>query len=188
MSAALPLAVVLAGGRSARMGRSKAAVPLAGRPLAAWVLAAAARAGLEAVVIAKPETELPTLAVPVWHEPEEPWHPLAGLVAALERAAPRPVIALACDMPFVTPALLRRLAESSASAAVPTSGGRVHPFPGRYALQTLEALRRGLAAEASVRDVLAELGPLELFESEERVLLGVNDPAALARAETLAAG
>jgi len=190
VSAVAPLAVVLAGGRSQRMGRSKAAVTLAGRPLAAWVLAAAAGAGLKAVVVAKPETELPTLAVPVWHEPAEPSHPLAGLVAALERAAPRPVIALACDMPFVTPALLRRLAEADADAiaVVARAEGRVHPFPGRYGQQALGALRRGLAAEAAVRDVLAELAPVELALQDARALVGINDPEALARAEEQAAG
>jgi len=190
VSAATPLVVVLAGGRSQRMGRSKAAVTLAGRPLAAWVLAAAAGAGLKAVVVAKPETELPTLAVPVWHEPAEPSHPLAGLVAALERAAPRPVIALACDMPFVTPALLRRLAgaDAGAIAVVTRDEERVHPFPGRYGQETLEALRSGLAAEAAVRDVLLELAPVELSVQDARVLVGINDPEALRRAEALAAG
>jgi molybdopterin-guanine dinucleotide biosynthesis protein A len=35
--------------------------------------------------------------------------PLGGLVAALERAGSGVLVALACDMPFVTPALLRAL-------------------------------------------------------------------------------
>lgn len=188
MSELEPLAVVLAGGRSRRMGRSKAAALLAGRPLATWVLAAATGAGLKAVVVAKPETELPTLAVPVWQEPAAPSHPLAGLVVALERAAPRPVIALACDMPFVTPALLRRLADADAGAnvVVVSVEGRLHPFPGRYGQEALGALRRGLAA--AVRDVVAELGALELAEPNPRELLGINDPEALLRAEELAAG
>ena len=54
-----PLAVVLAGGLSRRMGRPKALVPLGGRPLIAWPLAAAQAAGLEAVVVAKPGSALP---------------------------------------------------------------------------------------------------------------------------------
>ena len=73
-----PLAVVLAGGRSSRMGSPKALVELGGRPLVAWVLAAALEAGLEAVVVAKPGSPLPPLDVPVWPEPEQPLHPLTG--------------------------------------------------------------------------------------------------------------
>src|SRR5690348_1240038 len=98
------------------MGRAKALVPLGGRPLVAWPLAAAATAGLEPVVIAKPGSELPD-GVTVWHEPDEISHPLAGLVCALERAG-APLVALACDMPFVTPGLLARLAALDGVAAV----------------------------------------------------------------------
>jgi molybdenum cofactor guanylyltransferase len=172
------LAVVLAGGRSRRMGSPKALVELGGRPLLAWALAAAAEAGLEAVVVAKPGSALPPLEVPVWAEPEQPSHPLAGLVAALERAAPRPIVALACDMPFVPPELIARLAALDAVAAVPPG----EAFPARYASAALPTLRAGLARQAPLRAVLAELRPAEVAAAPE-ALLGVNDPAALGRAE-----
>jgi molybdopterin-guanine dinucleotide biosynthesis protein A len=171
-----PLAVVLAGGLSRRMGRPKALVPLGGRPLIAWPLAAAAAAGLDAVVVAKPGSALPPLEVPVWDEPEAPSHPLTGLVAALERAG-GPVVALACDMPFVSPGLIARLAAAKGVAA---PAGEA--FPARYEPSALPVLRAGLAREAAVRAVLAELraAPVEAAPEE---LVGINDPAALARAE-----
>ena len=80
-----PLGVVLAGGRSSRMGASKASIELAGAPLIERPLRAMREARLEAVVVAKPDTDLPPLDVPVWQEPEEPSHPLTGIVAALEQ-------------------------------------------------------------------------------------------------------
>jgi molybdenum cofactor guanylyltransferase len=168
--------VVLAGGMSRRMGRAKALVPLGGRPLIAWPLAAARAAGLEAVVVAKPGSALPPLDVPVWEEPEEPAHPLTGLVAALECAG-GPIVALACDMPFVTPELIRRLAAADGAAA---PAGEA--FPARYGPEALPALADGLAAEAAVRDVLAKLGA-QPIEATERELTGINDPEALAAAE-----
>jgi molybdenum cofactor guanylyltransferase len=170
-----PLAVVLAGGLSRRMGRPKAVVSLGGRPLIAWPLAAAAEAGLDAVVVAKPGSELPPLDVPVWEEPEAPSHPLTGLVAALERAG-RPIVALACDMPFVTPALIARLAAHDGLAA---PAGEA--FPARYEPSALPALRDGLAREAPLREVLAGLAAT--IEAEPGELVGINDPEALARAE-----
>ena len=172
------LAVVLAGGLSRRMGRPKAVVLLGGRPLVAWALAAARAAGLEAVVVAKPGSELPPLDVAVWEEPERPAHPLTGLVAALERAAPRAVVALACDMPFVTGDLISRLAALDAVAAAPPG----EAFPARYAQSALPVLRAGLAREAALRDVLAELDPVAI-SADSRALLGINDPEALRRAE-----
>jgi molybdopterin-guanine dinucleotide biosynthesis protein A len=172
----LPLGVVLAGGLSRRMGTAKATVLLGGRPLIAWPLAAAAAAGLEAVVVAKPGSALPPLEVPIWDEPEAPSHPLTGLVAALERAG-GPVVVLACDMPFVSPGLIARLAAAKGVAA---PAGEA--FPARYEPSALPVLRAGLAREAAVREVLAELGaaPVEATAGE---LVGINDPEALARAE-----
>jgi molybdopterin-guanine dinucleotide biosynthesis protein A len=49
---------VLAGGRGSRLGGSKATVELAGRPLISYPLAALAAAGLDAFVVAKPDTPL----------------------------------------------------------------------------------------------------------------------------------
>jgi molybdenum cofactor guanylyltransferase len=175
-----PLAVVLAGGLSRRMGRPKAVVPLAGRPLIAWPLAAAQAAGLEAVVVAKPGSPLPPLDVPVWDEPAEPAHPLTGLVAGLERAG-RPIVALACDMPFVSAELIARLAAME-GAAVPLG----EAFPARYEPPALRALRDGLARQAALREVLAQLGAA-VGEADEDELLGVNDPAALEAATRRAA-
>ena len=77
------IVAVLAGGRGRRMGRPKALVELGGAPLIAHPLAAAAAAGLDAVVIAKAGTALPALDVPVWLEPDQPVHPLLGIVTAL---------------------------------------------------------------------------------------------------------
>ena len=171
-----PLAVVLAGGLSRRMGSPKAVVPLGGKPLIAWPLAAAAAAGLDVVVVAKPGSSLPPLDVAVWDEPETPAHPLTGLVAALERAG-RPIVALACDMPFVTPDLIARLAATT-GVAVP----RGEAFPARYEPAALGVLRTGLARQAAVRAVLAELGATTVA-ADPAELTGINDPEALARAE-----
>ena len=176
------LAVVLAGGGSRRMGSPKALVELGGRPLLAWALAAAQAAGLEAVVVAKPGSQLPPLDVPLWAEPELPVHPLAGIVAALERAAPSAVVVLACDMPFVPAELIARLAALDAVAAAPPG----EAFPARYESAALPVLRAGLEREAPLRAVLAELAPVELpAGGAEHALLGINDPATLARAEAL---
>src|SRR5271169_6084302 len=102
-----PIGVVLAGGRGIRMGCSKSAVALRGRPLISYPLQALRAALGDVAVIGKPDLELPSLpGVMVWIEPEEPRHPLIGIVEAIALAGGRPVLVCAVDLPFVTPALI----------------------------------------------------------------------------------
>lgn len=170
------LVAVLAGGRGSRLGEPKALAELGGRPLIAWPLAAAAGAGLEAVVVAKPATPLPELAVPVLREPEQPSHPLTGVVEALISGS-GPVIAVGCDMPWVTPRALAALARCSGAAVF---GGQ--PFPGRYEPAALPLLQDALAREASMREVLSILRPHRLDPPDPRVCESINTPEQLAAA------
>ncbi|HEX5193960.1 MAG TPA: molybdenum cofactor guanylyltransferase, partial [Solirubrobacteraceae bacterium] len=142
---AVPVGVVLAGGRARRLQGRKATVALGGRPLLSYSLRAMLEATDEAAVVAKPSTELPPLgAVPVWTEPEQPSHPLVGVVEALRRAGGRPVLVCAGDMPFVPVALLTRLAAvdaGGASAVVATSARHgLQPLLARYEPAALELL------------------------------------------------
>jgi molybdenum cofactor guanylyltransferase len=168
---------VLAGGRGRRMRAPKPLAQLGGRPLVYWPLAAAA--GLTAVVVAKADTRLPPLDVPVWLEPAEPVHPLLGIVTALERAG-GPVVAIGCDMPFVPGTLLARLATG------PESVVDSEPFPARYEPAALPVLRAALEHGDSVRATLARLAPQRLdaaaFGDPARILASVNTPGELAAA------
>jgi len=121
--------------------------------------------------------------VPVWHEPDEPVHSLLGIVTALERAD-GPVVAVACDQPFVTPALLARLATGPEAAV--RVGDRLEPLPARYEPAALPALRAALANEASLRAALAQLEPVAIVR-EAHEIASVNTPEELAAAEKLAA-
>ena len=128
-TASLPLGAVLAGGAATRLGGAKATVELAGRPLIAYPLEALAQAGIDAVVVAKADSPLPPLEVEVVTEPDEPRHPLAGVVAALEHAGVPRSLVLPCDAPFVSPMLLRVLASATKHDRSPIR--RPHPPPDR---------------------------------------------------------
>ena len=176
------IVAVLAGGRGRRLGGSKPLAAVAGTPLIARPLAAAAAAGLPAVVVAKAATPLPALDAPVWTEPAEPVHPLLGIVTALERAG-GPVVAVGCDMPFVTAGLLARLAAGPEAAV--RAGGRLAPLPARYEPAWLPALRAALAAEAPLRATLEGFAPGVLEGDHSELVASVNTPAELAAAEQM---
>ena len=173
------------------MGLSKASVELGRTPLIERPLRAMREARLEAVVVAKAETDLPPLEVPVWQEPEQPSHPLTGLVAALERAR-RPVVVCGCDLPFLAPALLAHLAGRSEPLVVIEAGGRLHPLIGRYTPELIDALRAGRDGQRPLHEVVSELGAVRVTEPKlrrygdsERIVFNINTPADLARAEEM---
>lgn len=187
-----PIACVLAGGRARRLGGAKATALLAGRPLIAYPLDALRWAGLEAVVVAKPDSPLPEIDVPVWLEPEEPQHPAVGIAEALRRAAGRPVLAIACDMPFVPPGLLLHLAQRSAPVVVPSTEGRLHPLCARYEAAVLAPVDQAVLAGTPLHEVIEGLGAeligdqaLAAFGDPDVTLFNVNTRDDLARAEGL---
>src|SRR5205807_1244140 len=109
-----PVGVILAGGKGTRMGGSKAVVNLDGRPLISYPLEAMWRALGNVAIVAKIDTELPSVAgVTVWIEPDEPRHPLVGVVHALGLAEGRPLVVCPVDLPFVSSGLIRKLAEGA---------------------------------------------------------------------------
>jgi molybdopterin-guanine dinucleotide biosynthesis protein A len=171
---------VLAGGASRRMGSPKPLAELGGVPLLVHPMQAVLATGLPAVIVAKAWMHLPAFGVPVWMEPDEPFHPLTGIVAALERAG-EPVVAVACDQPWLEPEVITRLAGADGTAAY-TVHGRLEPFPARYEPTSLGALRDALVVEASMRRTLESLAPTILGEVDPEVVAGINSPEALAEA------
>lgn len=186
---------VLAGGLGSRMGAQKASLELGGRPLISYPLAAAAAAGLEVAVVGK-ETGASgeDAAVARIVEPAQPRHPLVGIVAALEHADGRAVLALPCDMPFLTGALLGWMAGLE-GAVVPWLGERPQPFPARCPAESLPTLRRALHDGDPLAVALERLSPRTLglqelarFGDPSRLLFNVNRPEDLRAAHELLAG
>ena len=152
---------MLAGGAGKRVGGGKPSLPLSGRPLIAYPIAAMRQAGLEPVVVAKDDTPLPPLDVRVVHDSSTVRHPLAGVLAALDHAEEH-VLVVGTDMPDIPPQLLRRLAgaDPGAHAVVATVAGQLQPLCARYGPGAREALARALADEAPMRATVAALEPV----------------------------
>jgi len=106
---------VLAGGAGRRIGGDKCTVELAGCPLILYPIDALRGVCEQVVVVAKQDTKLPDLTglAEVWIEPDEPQHPLAGVVHALRTASAKKLVVLACDMPLVPEELLRALLKAA---------------------------------------------------------------------------
>jgi molybdopterin-guanine dinucleotide biosynthesis protein A len=184
-----PIGVVLAGGAGRRLGGDKAVVALDGRPLLSYPLNALRAAVGDVAVVAKRTTALPRLdaGVEIWLEPDEPRHPMAGIVRALRSAGGRAILAVAVDLPFAGPELLGRIAAAPARgglAVVPRADGRLQPLCARYEPGALEVLA-GFDPSERATDLVARLDPAVLEIDHGEAFLNVNAAEDLLRASAL---
>src|SRR5205807_9116756 len=104
--------VVLCGGESSRMGRSKAWLPFGDEVMLPRVVRLLSEAVSPIVVVAAPGQDVPPLPadVEVVRDEESGRGPLQGLAAGLAGLAGRAEAAYAssCDVPFLRPEFVRR--------------------------------------------------------------------------------
>jgi molybdopterin-guanine dinucleotide biosynthesis protein A len=176
--------ILLAGGRSQRMGRDKPSLPWHGSTLARRAAGLLARvAEPPVIVVCAPDQQLPALPdwVQVVRDPEPGLGPLAGIAAGLAAAGPRAEAAAVCavDAPLAHPAVLSALlgALGTAPAVVPVSDGRPQPLFAVYRTK-LAFLAAALVADGERRAAqLGERAGARVVEPFE--LLVVDDVAAL---------
>lgn len=196
-------AVVLAGGRSSRMGAPKASLEWHGSTLLRHVVGLVGR-GVDGpvVVVRSPGQQLPALpsAVEVVQDDVEGRGPLQGIAAGLGALEHRVDAAFVCatDLPFLHPTFVRRVGRAldAADVALPVVGGFRQPLAAAYRTglagraRALLAEDRGRASflmEGSAVQVLDEAAlladaRLRAADPELRSVLGVNNPAAYAEA------
>jgi len=160
--------VVLAGGRSTRMGQDKAALMIGGEPLLRRVVRRL-QAALREVLVVGPEhlaAHIPDVRV----APDRAARlgPLGGLATALALVETPRVFLVACDMPFVEPQLVRAMAHLAAEPPLvdalllrsPTGFEYLH---GVYAASCLPLIESMLAGpDRSLRHLVPLLAVREM--------------------------
>lgn len=195
-------ALILAGGRSERMGRPKESLPLHGDTLLGRAAACLSACAEATVVVARDgNQQLPALPPGITRVHDDPTGqgPLGALVTGLrwfgERAgfaAHDAVFATACDQPFLTAEavhwLVARLGDHE--LVMPRIAGILQPLCAVYRLSVLPFAERLLAtgtvtprslAAAATARVLEE-GEVRAFDPSLRFAQNVNTPEDYRRA------
>ena len=188
--------LILAGGASRRMGRNKALLELAGQTLAERVREALRPLCGEILLVANDPEPYAFLDLPVVPDLEPGQGPLMGLYSGLNAASGQLALAVAVDMPFLTPDFLRLLIEHAPGydVVVPEADGQLHPLCAAYRPATClpaiaDALARGqrrlIAFHPQVRVRRLPETELRRISPDLRTLMNVNTPAELDRARRL---
>ncbi|WP_409303314.1 molybdenum cofactor guanylyltransferase [Peribacillus sp. SCS-155] len=122
--------LLLAGGKSSRMGRNKALLEMAEGLNIQNIASQLKRAAGSVLLITNTPGTYSFLELPIIEDIYPGRGPLAGLHAGLSAATTEAVIVAACDMPFVTAEIMKKMFENleDADAVVPEIDGRVQPL------------------------------------------------------------
>jgi molybdopterin-guanine dinucleotide biosynthesis protein A len=204
---------VLAGGQSSRMGRDKALLEFAGRPLVAHALELFQEAGITAMIAGATSPALKSLPIiTLLIEDASPGlGPLSGICTALSIISTRYAVFLPVDLPLLPPSLivflLRHARITGSVVTVPSISGFAQTFPAVLDRAALPALQNELdsqrygcfsafqAASAAVGQSVSSVA-VELLAQAGEVsdplglppihwFLNLNTPEDLARAEAL---
>ena len=151
-------AVILAGGRSSRMGRAKALLPFDGEPLIAHVVRSLEKLFVDIVVVTAPDQELPPLPVTLAWDDVAYQGPVSGIYHGLTAAKNEVSFVGSCDMPFASVPLIAHLISQidDYDVVVPEWGGRYQPLFAVYRSHVASHLAEQLRRE--------ELRPIFLFD------------------------
>lgn len=180
--------VVLAGGKSRRMGTDKAFLEVGGATIVQRVLAALETLSDDTIIVTNSPEEYAGLPARLVGDFYPNKGALGGIHAGLLAARYDYIVAVACDMPFLNPRLLRHLADlvENYDVVVPDlGGGHLETTHAVYSKGCLEPIER-LILEDRLR--IVELFPFvrvryvgleEVQEIDPRLLsfVNVNTPA-----------
>ena len=182
-------AVILAGGKSSRMGRDKAFLEIGGQTLLARQIKLARETGAEGVFISGcTDADYSAFGCRVLHDKFAEAGPLAGIERALAASDSPLLLVLAVDLPEMNVEFLRRLAAHCAkdSGAISRVMENIEPLAAFYpktaqplAETLLRAGKNAVAgfAEQCNRAGLARF--VDLTASDARYFVNLNTPADL---------
>lgn len=162
-------AVILAGGKSSRMGRAKALLLFDGEPLIVHIVRALNCLFDHTVAVAAPGQVLPPLEAAVVRDEVAYQGPVAGIYHGLAAAQEDVAFVTSCDVPFINLRLISHLLSqiSNYDVVVPYWQGRFQPLHAVYRKGVLSILKEQLDR--------GELRPIYLFDKVRTCRIDEDD-------------
>ncbi len=188
--------IILAGGKSERMGEDKGLTLLNNKPLVSYAIEAVKPLVAQILIVANtPGYE--QFGYPVLGDLKPDCGPLGGMLTGLTHSQTDWNVVLSCDTPFVSSELLSHLiARADAEQAIlPLHRGKVEPLAGWYHKSCLPAQEDLIdQRELKMRYVVTQLKRLEVPIDErfdfyaEWLFDNLNTPESLKQAEEILKG
>lgn len=140
-------AVILAGGKSTRMGRDKASLPWGKQDILHHIIDCLQKVSQDILVISNQPRFLPT-PIRVISDIIPHCGPLSGIHTGLSRAKHSTALVIGCDMPFITPeavqAIMKHANSTQYDAIIPLYHGKCQPLFACYQKRSLPVIEKAL--------------------------------------------
>ena len=162
-------AIVLAGGKSSRMGRPKALLPFDNEPLIVHIVRALNRIFAETVVVAASGQEMPSLPATLVRDEMAYQGPVGGITYGLKAAGKKLCFVTSCDVAFLNAPLISHLMSRIPNyhVVVPYWQERLQPLHAAYRRSVLPLLEDQLER--------GELRPVYLFDRVPTCKIGEDE-------------
>jgi len=162
-------AIILAGGKSSRMGRAKALLEFDGEPLIAHLVRGLKKLFDEIVIVAAPGQELPPLEATLVRDEVAYQGPVGGISYGLRAASGEACFVTSCDVAFLNAVLITHLVSqiSNHDVVVPYWEERFQPLHAVYRRSVLSLLEGQLER--------GELRPVYLFDKVRTLKIGADE-------------
>ena len=188
--------IVLAGGRSFRLGTDKAFLEIGGQPLIERVVERMIKIGDEVLLVTNTPKQFAYLGLRMVGDVQPGQGALGGVYSGLLAVRNEYSVVVACDMPFLDLKLLRYmiLLTPGQDVVIPRIGGMLEPLHAIYSRACLRPIERVLARggrriveffpEVQVRYV--DQREVDILDPKHLSFFNVNTPADLDQARKLA--
>ena len=189
--------IILAGGKSSRMGTDKGLQELFGKPLITYAIELLSGLCSE-VLISSSSEAYQSFGLPVIADKFPGIGPMGGIYSALKQSKTEQNLVLSCDLPFVTTELLLYILQNSNGykVVIPWMGGQHYePLCGFYNVSVLDRIESYIQKRNyKLPDLFEEININRLIINsklnfyKEHLFLNVNSKSDLANAEHLMSG
>lgn len=137
--------VIMAGGKSSRMGTDKGLMDFQGKPMIQYGIDLLSTF-FKTVVISTNQDEYSQFGLTIIPDIHKNCGPIGGLHAVLSEIETEYAFLLSCDMPFVSTEVILKIVDASEYqlATVPVVGGKMEPLCALYSVQILPKIQRNI--------------------------------------------
>ena len=179
--------IILAGGKSSRMGSDKGIVNLNGKKFIEHILAAVLPNVIEVLIIANNDN-YNNLGYKVIKDKIKDCGPLGGIYTGLMNSKTENNIVVSCDIPFINSDLIKYIIENTSNAdiTVPVYKGNIEPLCAVYTKRTSDQIYNLIMnKDLKIQNILKYFITKEIFITKmqkfytDKLFVNINTPEEL---------